>query len=83
MLLYYDTVHGSDLDPPLLCVVSMSMVRPGSSLNHYKVLTVSLAVLATILLAVDIGMGIYCKSLLTHKELLDLQYCENIVVLNS
>ncbi|XP_038585553.1 uncharacterized protein LOC119910830 [Micropterus salmoides] len=43
--------------------VSMSMVRPGSSLNHYKVLTVSLAVLATILLAVDIGMGIYYSKL--------------------
>ncbi|XP_029317239.1 CD209 antigen-like [Cottoperca gobio] len=39
--------------------VSMSMVRPESSLNHYKALTVSLAVLAVILLAVDIGLGVY------------------------
>ncbi|XP_063765578.1 CD209 antigen-like [Eleginops maclovinus] len=39
--------------------VSMSMGRPESSLNHYKRLTVSLAVLAVILLAVDIGLGVY------------------------
>lgn len=43
--------------------VSMSMVRPGSSVNHYKVLTVSLAVLAVILLAVDIGLGFYYSKL--------------------
>ncbi|KAK1893435.1 C-type lectin domain family 4 member M [Dissostichus eleginoides] len=39
--------------------VSMSVVRPESSLKHYKRLTVSLAVLAVILLAVDIGLGVY------------------------
>ncbi|KAI9516017.1 hypothetical protein NQZ68_020545 [Dissostichus eleginoides] len=39
--------------------VSMSVVRPESSLKHYKRLTVSLAVLAVILLAVDIGLGDY------------------------
>ncbi|XP_044023025.1 CD209 antigen-like [Siniperca chuatsi] len=43
--------------------VSMSMVRPESSLNHYKVLTASLAVLAVILLAVDIGLGVYYSRL--------------------
>ncbi|XP_070698417.1 C-type lectin domain family 4 member G-like [Pempheris klunzingeri] len=43
--------------------VSMSMVRPESSLNHYKLLTVSLAVLAVILLAVDIGLGVYYNRL--------------------
>ncbi|XP_049451529.1 CD209 antigen-like [Epinephelus fuscoguttatus] len=39
--------------------VSMSMVRPDFSLNHYRLLTVSLAVLAVILLVVDIGLGVY------------------------
>ncbi|XP_041667821.1 CD209 antigen-like isoform X3 [Cheilinus undulatus] len=39
--------------------VSMSMMGPRSSLNHYKVLTGSLAVLAVILLAADIGLGVY------------------------
>ncbi|XP_035530695.1 CD209 antigen-like [Morone saxatilis] len=43
--------------------VSMSMVRPDSSLNHYKLLTVSLAVLAAILLAADIGLGVYYSRL--------------------
>ncbi|XP_020485823.1 CD209 antigen isoform X1 [Labrus bergylta] len=38
--------------------VSMSMVRPESSLKHYKLLAVSLAVLAVILLAVDISLGV-------------------------
>lgn len=41
----------------------MSTVRPESSLNHYKVLAVSLAVLAVILLAVDIGLGVYYHKL--------------------
>uniref|UniRef100_A0A3Q3J2A0 C-type lectin domain-containing protein n=1 Tax=Monopterus albus TaxID=43700 RepID=A0A3Q3J2A0_MONAL len=43
--------------------VSMSMLRPESSLNHYKQLAVSLAVLALILLAVDIGLGAYYSKL--------------------
>ncbi|XP_030247934.1 C-type lectin domain family 4 member M-like [Sparus aurata] len=43
--------------------VSMSMVRPESILNHYKRLTVSLTVLAVILLAVDIGLGVYYRKL--------------------
>ncbi|XP_022048934.1 CD209 antigen-like protein E [Acanthochromis polyacanthus] len=43
--------------------VSMSTVRPISSLNHYKVLAVSLAVLGVILLAVDIGLGVYYHKL--------------------
>lgn len=46
----------------ILCVVSVSMVGPESSLDHHKVLTAGLAVLAVILLAVDIGLGVYCKS---------------------
>nr|XP_033497821.1 CD209 antigen-like [Epinephelus lanceolatus] len=43
--------------------VSMSMVRPDFSLNHYRLLTVSLAVLAVILLVVDIGLGVYYNKL--------------------
>lgn len=45
----------------------MSMVRPESRLNHYRLLAGSLAVLAVILLALDIGLGVYCKSIFTHK----------------
>ncbi|XP_067336342.1 CD209 antigen-like protein 2 [Channa argus] len=43
--------------------VSMSMLRPESSLNLQRVLAVSLAVLAFILLAVDIGAGVYYSKL--------------------
>lgn len=57
-------VHGSDIYPPLICVVSLSTMGPGSCLNRYKALAVSLAVLAAFLLAVDIGLGVYCKWLL-------------------
>nr|XP_015825661.2 CD209 antigen-like protein E [Nothobranchius furzeri] len=39
--------------------VTMSALRPGFTLNHYKMFTVSLAVLALILLVVDIGLGVY------------------------
>ncbi|XP_072221128.1 uncharacterized protein [Leuresthes tenuis] len=42
--------------------VSVSTVRY-DSLNHYKLLTVSLAALAAILLAVDIGLGVYYSKL--------------------
>ncbi|XP_076605710.1 uncharacterized protein LOC143332254 [Chaetodon auriga] len=53
--------------------VSMSMVRSGSSLNHHKILTVSLAVLAVILLAVDIGLGVYYNRLTDgHRILMDI-----------
>lgn len=61
--IYCDTAYGSGIDLLLLCVVSMSMVRLESSLSHYKLLVVSLAVLAFILLAVDVGLGVYCKLL--------------------
>lgn len=50
----------------------MSVVRPESRLNHYKRLAISLALLAAILLAVDIGLGVYCKSLMSSKTVLDL-----------
>lgn len=33
----------------------------------YKWLTVFLAVLAVVLLAVDIGLGVYCKSPMSHN----------------
>lgn len=39
--------------------VSMSMVRPTSILHQQKVLIICLAVLAIVLLAVDIGLGVY------------------------
>lgn len=45
----------------------MSMTRPESSLTCYKWLTVSLAVLAAVLLAVDIGLGVYCKLPMSFK----------------
>ncbi|KAM6917746.1 uncharacterized protein PEZ65_013511 [Lycodopsis pacificus] len=52
--------------------VSISMVRPGFHLNHHKLLTVSLAVLAVILLAVDVGLGVY------YNKLTDGQGVEDI-----
>lgn len=63
---------GSDIDPPHFFTVSMSVVRPESRLNHYKRLAIGLALLAAILLAVDIGLGVYCKSLMSSKTVLDL-----------
>lgn len=54
----------------------MSRLRPLSSVNHYKRLAVSLAVLAAFLLAVNIGLGVYCKSLLSHKTHVALQFCQ-------
>ena len=58
----------ASIDSPLSCVVSMSTVRYDSFLNHYNLLTVSLAALTAILLAVDIGLGVYCKLFLTHNN---------------
>ncbi|KAM8833470.1 uncharacterized protein ACB058_017393 isoform 1-T2 [Synchiropus picturatus] len=43
--------------------VSMSMVRPTSILYHQKVLVIALAVLASVLLVVDIGLGVYYAQL--------------------
>ncbi|XP_059209951.1 CD209 antigen-like [Centropristis striata] len=61
-LIYHDDLSGDEqtlYSSQEKQQVSMSMVRPGSSLDHYKLLTVSLAVLAVILLVVDIGLGVY------------------------
>ncbi|XP_008282344.1 uncharacterized protein LOC103358956 [Stegastes partitus] len=49
--------------------VSMSTVRPEYGLNHYKVLAVSLAVLAVVLLAVDIGLGVYYHKLTDGNQI--------------
>ncbi|XP_035024556.2 CD209 antigen-like [Hippoglossus stenolepis] len=43
--------------------VSMSMPRHESSQNPYRLLTVILAVMAVILLAIDIGLGVYYNQL--------------------
>lgn len=45
----------------MFCAVTLSTLRPESSLSYYKPLAVSLAVLAVVLLAVNIGLGVYCK----------------------
>uniref|UniRef100_A0A8C2ZTD3 C-type lectin domain-containing protein n=1 Tax=Cyclopterus lumpus TaxID=8103 RepID=A0A8C2ZTD3_CYCLU len=52
--------------------VSMLMVRPGSRLNHHKLLTVSLAVLAVVLLAVDVGLGVYYNKLTDGQVITDI-----------
>nr|AJF83861.1 liver and lymph node-specific ICAM-3-grabbing non-integrin protein [Miichthys miiuy] len=53
--------------------VSVSMVRPESSLDHHKVLTAGLTVLAVILLAVDIGLGVYYNKLTDgHRIITDI-----------
>ncbi|XP_030574618.1 C-type lectin domain family 4 member M-like [Archocentrus centrarchus] len=49
--------------------VSLSTLRSASPLNHYKVLAVSLAVLAAILLAADIGLGVYYNRLTNGNNL--------------
>lgn len=43
--------------------VTVSSRRPESSANHNKLLVISLAVLAVVLLTVDIGLGVYYNSL--------------------
>ncbi|XP_075964213.1 uncharacterized protein LOC142968285 [Anarhichas minor] len=52
--------------------VSISMVRPGFPLNHHKLLTVGLAVLAVILLAVDVGLGVYYNKLSDGQGIADI-----------
>ncbi|XP_040915998.1 CD209 antigen-like [Toxotes jaculatrix] len=53
--------------------VSMSMVRPEFRPNHYRVLAVSLVVLAVILLIVDIGLGVYYNKLTGgHQTITDI-----------
>ncbi|CAN9502186.1 unnamed protein product [Ophioblennius macclurei] len=43
--------------------VTVSSMRPESSVGHYRLLVISLAVLAVVLLTVDIGLGIYYSKL--------------------
>ncbi|KAM6912269.1 uncharacterized protein FYW49_010784 [Xenentodon cancila] len=52
--------------------VSLTTVRPTSSFNHYKLLTLSLAALAAFLLAVDIGLGVYYYNLTDGSLIRDL-----------
>ncbi|XP_024132273.1 C-type lectin domain family 4 member M [Oryzias melastigma] len=47
--------------------VSLTTVRSNSTVSHYKLLVVSLAVLAVILLVVDIGLGVYYYKLSEGK----------------
>lgn len=50
--------------------VSLSMVRPESLLNHQKVLTVILTVLASILLIVNIGLGVFYSNLTDGQRII-------------
>ncbi|XP_056282838.1 C-type lectin domain family 4 member M-like [Pseudoliparis swirei] len=52
--------------------VSMLMVRPESSLNHHQRLTAGLAVLAVVLLAVDVGLGVYYNKLTDGQMVTDI-----------
>uniref|UniRef100_A0A3B4YFN7 CD209 antigen-like n=1 Tax=Seriola lalandi dorsalis TaxID=1841481 RepID=A0A3B4YFN7_SERLL len=52
--------------------VFMSVVRPESSMHFYRLVTVSLAVLAVILLAIDIGLGVYCNKLTGQYTITDM-----------
>ncbi|XP_069574651.1 CD209 antigen-like protein C [Brachyistius frenatus] len=49
--------------------VSMSTLRPASRVNHYKLLAGILAVLAAILLVVDIGLGVYYNKLTDGNDI--------------
>ncbi|XP_008335870.1 C-type lectin domain family 4 member M-like isoform X2 [Cynoglossus semilaevis] len=70
--------------------VSMSMVKPASSCSQHSVLVVSLTVLAVILLAIDIGLGVYYNELTSEQralldinsELAKLQQKYNTVIKN-
>ncbi|XP_056249289.1 CD209 antigen-like protein E [Seriola aureovittata] len=50
----------------------MSVVRPESSMHFYRLVTVSLAVLAVILLAIDIGLGVYYSKLTGQYTITDM-----------
>ncbi|XP_026154518.1 CD209 antigen-like protein E [Mastacembelus armatus] len=50
--------------------VSMTMMTSGSSLSRYKVLAVSLAVFAVILLTADIGLGVYYSRLTDGQHII-------------
>ncbi|XP_037342940.1 C-type lectin domain family 4 member M-like isoform X1 [Pungitius pungitius] len=52
--------------------VSVLMVRPESRLDHHKLLTVSLALLAVLLLAGDVGLGVYYKKLTDGQDANDI-----------
>ncbi|XP_037550610.1 C-type lectin domain family 4 member M [Nematolebias whitei] len=52
--------------------VTLSTLRPESSLSYHKPLAVSLAVLAVILLAVNIGLGVYYSKLTNGNILRDM-----------
>lgn len=55
--LFFSTVDGSNIS----YVVTVSALRPESSIDHSKLLKVGLGVFALILLVVNIGLGVYCK----------------------
>lgn len=50
--------------------VSLTMVRPVSLVNHQKVLTVTLSVLAVILLSVNIGLGLHYSNLTNGERII-------------
>lgn len=51
----------SSTDPLLLFAVFVSVLRREPRVNN-RVVTACLAALAVVLLLVDIGLGVYCKS---------------------
>nr|XP_057946097.1 CD209 antigen-like [Doryrhamphus excisus] len=60
-------------EPPLHSIrekkqVSLSMVRPTSTWDPKRVLEITLAVLAAVLLAVDIGLGVYYNNLTDEPQ---------------
>ncbi|XP_047248819.1 CD209 antigen-like isoform X2 [Girardinichthys multiradiatus] len=52
--------------------VTLSTVTPESSMNHYKLLKASLAVLAIILLVANIGLGVYYNKLTDNNIVRDI-----------
>uniref|UniRef100_A0A672FVN6 C-type lectin domain-containing protein n=1 Tax=Salarias fasciatus TaxID=181472 RepID=A0A672FVN6_SALFA len=71
----------------LLCAVTVSSMRPDFSVNQYRLLVISLAVLAVILLTVNIGLGVYYSKLTggylvtdINRELAKLQKIYNQMV---
>ncbi|KAM9788105.1 C-type lectin domain family 4 member M-like [Syngnathus typhle] len=62
--------------------VSFSMVRPASSWTSHRVLGITLAVLAAVLLAVDIGLGVYYNNL-TDESWAVISISREVAALNT
>lgn len=59
----------NDIDSSSLCLASTYSLTPW---RHFRAAAVSLALLAAVLLIVDISLGVHCKSLLLCTVLIGI-----------